>query len=78
MTETPSTSAARLVAVVKVTGDSMFEVARRLEHVVYDLEAKADAGSDRAEIVGSSGIVTVRPEHLAPVVDWRESEAHDA
>ena len=78
MSDRPSESAARLVAVVKVTGDSMLEVARRLEQVCYDLEAKAEAGSDRAEIVGSSGIVTVRPEHLAPVVDWRESEAHDA
>ena len=67
-------SAARLVAVVKVTGGSLEEVARRLGDAAYDLEVKARDGHTGAEIIGGDRIVTVRPEASAPVVDWRESE----
>ena len=75
MTTQPSGSAAtQYVAVVKVTGDSLAVIARRLEDAAYDLEVKARAGCDRAEIIGGHSIVTVREADRAPKVDWREDQ----
>jgi hypothetical protein len=74
----PDTAATeRLVAVVKITGGSLQEIAHRLEDAAYDLEVKARAGCTSAEIISGSGIVTVRSEASAPVVDWRESEVRN-
>lgn len=67
-----------LIAVVKVWGDDLAQIAARLSDIAYDLEVKAGQGVLAAESIGSGGIVTVRSSDLAPHVDWREAEVNCA
>ena len=58
------------VAVLKVEGDSLRQIARRLEDIAYRLEE--DDRHAPVEIISGTYIVTVREPEAAPNVEWRE------
>jgi hypothetical protein len=73
MTDRPGRGLSReeplLTAVIRVDGDDLEDIATALENAAYLLHE--EGRTTPVEIIGSVGIVTVRPALDAPYVDWR-------